>query len=653
MKKTYIYNFCHWLLLFVLLLMFVSTVCVICIVLPVVEQYKGRLNCQHDWMNFKQRCYLPIFENLNLMEAKEACVNVNGSLASIHTSAENEQVMSLMKFETGWLNGRLIDGLWVWIDKSQWDFQQWAPGEPQDERPCIKITAAGWISAKCSDREPAFMCIADEEITVQPEIRPETHPETYSCWFFFILPGLCLALLPAAMICFRLPPDENENTPLAKIIKSLLLCLFCIFGPSLNFFTHLDKTKCLFCLFPNLFNWCKCPCKFRICPLHNDLIWFIGSTPKRKKIYFQSTGLFFGSVLSFCVHGYIVMQTASMKSINAFNWITMILTILGLASMSYTLFSFKDDNEEGLFSRIFSKIRFLFCKEKENIQENIKIKQLRPLPEIHENERSFALPTTLQSASTDQGDDLTEKEIEDKGCIQFLKTYVFPYTFFPFPLFLANGLYNISTLVLLINLNPWLSIFMPIIWLPIGFFTCFILGCIDTRDKIDLRYRFPMVWSSLFVFAVPLWQHAEGTIERPEEIKRTVVWTAAWLQIVHNFLNIGALVVCMFLRPEDYVFIPGKMIWLYLVIGNCSLVSMVAWLLWLLLHVHVKKQSSNLLEENTGGCSLTTDAVPQNPQTPDRDGFLDQESNFETEESAGAMSRRAFELRKDLKIKQH
>ena len=162
-----------------------------------------------------------------------------------------------------------------------------------------------------------------------------------------------------------------------------------------------------------------------------------------------------------------------------------------------------------------------------------------------------------------------------------------------------------------------------------------------------------MVWSSLFVFSVPLWQRAEGIIERPEEDKRTALKTAAWLQIVHHFLNTVALVVCILLRPEDYIFIPGNIIWLYLVIGIFSSLSVVGWLTKLLYEdqrdIPVKEQSSNLLEENAEGRDLATDA--QNPQSPQREGFAVEELTFEIEENAGPTRSRGSNARKDLKIK--
>ena len=155
------------------------------------------------------------------------------------------------------------------------------------------------------------------------------------------------------------------------------------------------------------------------------------------------------------------------------------------------------------------------------------------------------------------------------------------------------------------------------------------------------------------MFSVPLWQRAEGIIERPEEDKRTALKTAAWLQIVHHFLNTVALVVCILLRPEDYIFIPGNIIWLYLVIGIFSSLSVVGWLTKLLYEdqrdIPVKEQSSNLLEENAEGRDLATDA--QNPQSPQREGFAVEESTFEIEENAGPTRSRGSNARKDLKIK--
>ena len=63
-----------------------------------------------------------------------------------------------------------------------------------------------------------------------------------------------------------------------------------------------------------------------------------------------------------------------------------------------------------------------------------------------------------------------------------------------------------------------------------------------------------------------------------KEGKSTLVKTALWLQTIHYFLNVVAFSVCLLLRPGDYIFVPDYVIWLYVVFGLVSSLSLVAWL---------------------------------------------------------------------------
>ena len=78
--------------------------------------------------------------------------------------------------------------------------------------------------------------------------------------------------------------------------------------------------------------------------------------------------------------------------------------------------------------------------------------------------------------------------------------------------------------------------------------------------------------------AVQLVQQIEGENETHDEGKRTLVKTALWLQTAHYFLNVVALSLCMLLRPGDYIFVPDTIIWLYVVFGLVSSLSLVSWL---------------------------------------------------------------------------
>ena len=111
--------------------------------------------------------------SLNWTEAMDACKAINGTMTLIHTSEENEEVITLLNSESGWLVGFRFsmdseDERWLWADGEQWDWEQWAPDEPKPGKDCVKITTDGWVSADCDGKEHAFTCRAQIENTVKP-----------------------------------------------------------------------------------------------------------------------------------------------------------------------------------------------------------------------------------------------------------------------------------------------------------------------------------------------------------------------------------------------------------------------------------------------------------------------------------------------------
>lgn len=79
-----------------------------------------------------------LFENsVSYDYAKTACEKMGGHLASIHNQQEQEVIESLIvnKNVAFWLGGNdsETEGVWKWEDGTAWDYDNWAPDEPNND----------------------------------------------------------------------------------------------------------------------------------------------------------------------------------------------------------------------------------------------------------------------------------------------------------------------------------------------------------------------------------------------------------------------------------------------------------------------------------------------------------------------------------------
>eukprot|EP00931_Biecheleriopsis_adriatica_P046007 TRINITY_DN26389_c0_g2_i1.p1 TRINITY_DN26389_c0_g2~~TRINITY_DN26389_c0_g2_i1.p1 ORF type:complete len:305 (+),score=23.14 TRINITY_DN26389_c0_g2_i1:43-957(+) len=98
-------------------------------------------SCEASWRSFQGRCYIAVGRSRSRSRAKQSCENMNGSLVSIHSEAENAHVsslcMELAEFEDGAdQDGRpaCFIGLsqtaagredWSWDDGSNVSYTNW------------------------------------------------------------------------------------------------------------------------------------------------------------------------------------------------------------------------------------------------------------------------------------------------------------------------------------------------------------------------------------------------------------------------------------------------------------------------------------------------------------------------------------------------
>ncbi|CAJ0575636.1 unnamed protein product, partial [Mesorhabditis spiculigera] len=97
--------------------------------------------CPEGWVFSREfaACYKKIV-NVNFEEAEAECKKEGANLASIHSDAENQLLYKMVKTETPrfsdqdqlLLGARRVDGEWMWIDGTKFDYKPWAQGEPND-----------------------------------------------------------------------------------------------------------------------------------------------------------------------------------------------------------------------------------------------------------------------------------------------------------------------------------------------------------------------------------------------------------------------------------------------------------------------------------------------------------------------------------------
>ncbi len=86
-----------------------------------------------------------------------ALVNFGGNLASIHSPAENSQVLSAIQGSDSWigLNDIASPFDFEWSDGSPVDYTNFALGEPNGDGDCLYITSAGeWADSDCAVARP-------------------------------------------------------------------------------------------------------------------------------------------------------------------------------------------------------------------------------------------------------------------------------------------------------------------------------------------------------------------------------------------------------------------------------------------------------------------------------------------------------------------
>ncbi|XP_077585951.1 galactose-specific lectin nattectin-like isoform X2 [Stigmatopora nigra] len=129
--------------------------------------YKDQ-ECPPDWTRLNSRCIIFINERLRFSLAETFCNLLGGNLVSISNALENEVVRQVIRakagsFDRAWigLHDRVMDGTFLWVDGSNFGFEDWASGRPRvgTNQDCTEINFQGetWNDQRCGRQRP-FVC---------------------------------------------------------------------------------------------------------------------------------------------------------------------------------------------------------------------------------------------------------------------------------------------------------------------------------------------------------------------------------------------------------------------------------------------------------------------------------------------------------------
>ena len=92
-------------------------------------------------------------------------MSVQGHLVSIKSPEENTFILDALSSPWFWIGGTYQSSQWTWSDGTQWNFDDWHPGQPSGNGNCAMIGRGG----------------RDQNVIVQMTIREMTSPDLEFC----------------------------------------------------------------------------------------------------------------------------------------------------------------------------------------------------------------------------------------------------------------------------------------------------------------------------------------------------------------------------------------------------------------------------------------------------------------------------------------
>ena len=120
------------------------------------------LGCQVEWTAFDTFCYKAVSgtREYTIDQSVSLCREQHREdLVSVHSQEENDFVFNLLENGEGWLNGFFLNGNWIWLDGTAWDYKNWAKDEPGEVNFNLKMSVTGtWVSTDYSQTSSAYVC---------------------------------------------------------------------------------------------------------------------------------------------------------------------------------------------------------------------------------------------------------------------------------------------------------------------------------------------------------------------------------------------------------------------------------------------------------------------------------------------------------------
>ena len=110
---------------------------------------------KYSWQEEKLQLYRKRGK-MAFAEAEAFCVSLGGHLASIQSKEENTELLKMAEQQRVWVwlggSDQEERGKWVWSDEIEWNFTDWAFGEPNNESQsrCVHTIGVHWYATSCT-----------------------------------------------------------------------------------------------------------------------------------------------------------------------------------------------------------------------------------------------------------------------------------------------------------------------------------------------------------------------------------------------------------------------------------------------------------------------------------------------------------------------
>lgn len=134
-------------------------------------QYRQGM-CDEGWVQGEDFCYLVVKDAKVFNHAERYCVIHSGHLISIESKEENGIIVNLVH---SFLRKPGKDRIWLgmerlssdsrlhWVDGKPLNYENWAPGEPDQTGACVQMIRKGWWEDSSCTQNLSYICKKDSQ----------------------------------------------------------------------------------------------------------------------------------------------------------------------------------------------------------------------------------------------------------------------------------------------------------------------------------------------------------------------------------------------------------------------------------------------------------------------------------------------------------